>query len=189
MSDWPVRSRNAKVALEKRVVERARHRDGRKAEQAEEVAREFPVAVVASQNDERTIPSHQQVHHRLVPDDSNPVSPVFQMQFAWCVEDLHEHRTKMAIHPTDNLIALGARVLIAECCGEIFDAYLAMPLINSIDHPTQKARQCVRLLDREHLSECDHAADCQVGEVVDPESTRFRAGHMGHSVDSPIVDA
>ena len=165
-----------------------RNRDGRKAEQAEEVAREFPVAIMPRQYDQRSIARHPVVHHGRESDEHDPVAIVFQVNLARSVEDLHEHRTKMAIHPADNLIALGARVLIAECCGEIVDAYLAMPLINPIDHPTQKARQRIRLLDREHLGEGDYATNCEVGDVVEPESTLLQAGHRSHSVDSPILD-
>ena len=51
----------AEVAVEIGVVERAGHRDGGKAEHAEEVAGHLPVAVVAGQEDQRAFPAHEVV--------------------------------------------------------------------------------------------------------------------------------
>jgi competence protein ComEC len=101
------------VALQVGVVERPRHGPRREAEQAEEVAGDLPVAVMARQQDDR-FAGDQPIEHRGVPGKLDVLPVVLQPDALRRVEDFHQHHAEVPIDAPDGLVALGFRHGVAE---------------------------------------------------------------------------
>jgi hypothetical protein len=73
----------------------------------------------------------------------------------------------MKVNPSDNPIAVGLGVLVAERLSKVLDANLSVSLVNSIKDGGESSREGVGLLDAHRLAEADHEANQQVDRVID----------------------
>ena len=137
---------------------------------------------MAGQQDHRSA-RHEPVQDRLVASQRHMLAPVCEMDFPRSVQDLHQHHAEVQVNSADNAISPGIVILVADRQAEILDANHAVTPVDRVNHPRHESRECVRLLDREHLRERHDQTNSKIDQVIKPGPANFVAGHEGHSVD------